>query len=212
MKKLILALSTLALVSTSAFSQNGNSDRRDEFYLGAKVGGNYSNVYDTEGEEFDADSKLGFAAGGFLSIPIGTYFGVQPEVLFSQKGFKGSGSVLGSKYEIKRTTNYLDVPIYLQFKPSEFITFVAGPQYSFLLSRKDEFESALGTVSQEEEFENEDLRNNTLGASLGFDVNLNEFVIGARVAWDLQNNNEDGSSSTPRYRNTLVQATIGYRF
>lgn len=212
MKKLILSVATLALVSTSAFSQNNNFDRSDELYLGVKVGGNYSNVYDTKGEEFDADSKTGIAFGAFMSVPIGTYFGIQPEVLFSQKGFKGSGSIFGTNYEITRTTNYLDIPIYLQFKPTEFITFVAGPQYSFLLSRNDEFESEFGTVSQEEEFENENIRKNTLGASLGFDINLNNIVLGARASLDLQDNKGDGSSTTPRYRNTLIQATIGYRF
>jgi opacity protein-like surface antigen len=212
MKKLILAITTLALISTTAFAQDENMDRRDDLYLGAKVGGNYSNVYDTKGEEFDADPKIGLAFGAFISIPIGTYFGIQPEVMFSQKGFKGSGSVLGVNYEITRTTNYLDVPIYLQFKPSEFITFVAGPQYSYLLSRKDEFESDFGLIAQEEEFKNEDIRKNTLGASLGFDINLDNIVIGARAAWDLQDNKGDGTSSTPRYRNTLIQATIGLRF
>jgi hypothetical protein len=212
MKKLILAITTLALISTTAFAQDENMDRRDDLYLGAKVGGNYSNVYDTKGEEFDADPKIGLAFGAFISIPIGTYFVIQPEVMVSKKGFKGSGSGLGVNYEITRTTNYLDVPIYLQFKPSEFITFVAGPQYSYLLSRKDEFESDFGLIAQEEEFKNEDIRKNTLGASLGFDINLDNIVIGARAAWDLQDNKGDGTSSTPRYRNTLIQATIGLRF
>jgi len=84
MKKLLLAVTTLVLVSASSFSQNESIDRRYELYLGVKVGGNYSHVYDTKGEEFDADPKLGLALGAFVSIPIGNYLGVQSEVLFSQ--------------------------------------------------------------------------------------------------------------------------------
>tara|TARA_R110002096_G_scaffold238027_3_gene429340 strand:+ start:34326 stop:34964 length:639 start_codon:yes stop_codon:yes gene_type:complete len=212
MKKLILVVTALTFITSNAFSQDNELDRRDDISLGLKIGGNYANVYDTEGEEFDADAKLGLAVGAFLSIPIGTYLGIQPEVLFSQKGFKATGSVLGSEYEITRTTNYLDVPIFLAFKPSEFITFVAGPQFSYLLSRNEKFDSEFGLVELEEEFENENIRKNTLSASLGFDINIDNIVIGARAAWDLQDNKGDGTSSTPRYRNTWLQATVGFRF
>ena len=81
------------------------------------------------------------ASGVFLAIPIGTYIGIQPEVLFSQKGFKATGSILGEEYKFTRTTNYIDIPIYLALKPSPFLTIVAGPQFSYLMSRKDYFES-----------------------------------------------------------------------
>jgi hypothetical protein len=53
-------------------------------------------VYDSQGEEFDADSKFGLAAGAFLQIPFGKYLGIQPEVLFSQKGFKRTGRMFGA--------------------------------------------------------------------------------------------------------------------
>jgi hypothetical protein len=43
-------------------------------------------------------------------------------------------------------------------------------------------------------------------------VNLDHTVIGARAGWDLSNNNGNGTSSTPRYKNAWVQATVGYRF
>ena len=67
-------------------------------------------------------------------------------------------------------------------------------------------------TEQEDEFDNENIRKNTLGASLGLDININHFVIGARAAWDLQDNKGDGTSSTPRYKNTWLQATVGFKF
>jgi hypothetical protein len=33
-----------------------------------------------------------------------------------------------------------------------------------------------------------------------------------RGSWDLKNNNGDGTSTTPRYKNVWYQATVGYRF
>ena len=209
MKKLGIMAIALTFITVNGYAQD---DDREKIHIGAKIGMNYANVYDSQGEEFDADPKLGLAAGAFLSIPIGTYFGIQPELMFSQKGFEATGSVLGAEYKFTRTTNYLDIPIYLALKPSSFLTIVAGPQFSYLMSRKDKFESSFLNTEQEDEFENEDIRKNTLGASLGLDININHFLIGARAAWDLQDNKGDGTSSTPRYKNTWLQATVGFRF
>ncbi len=209
MKKLGIIAIALTFITVNGYAQD---DDREKIQIGAKIGMNYANVYDSEGEEFDADPKLGMAAGVFLAIPIGTYIGIQPEVLFSQKGFKATGSILGEEYKFTRTTNYIDIPIYLALKPSSFLTIVAGPQFSYLMSRKDDFESSFLNTEQEDEFDNENIRKNTLGASLGLDININHFVIGARAAWDLQDNKGDGTSSTPRYKNTWLQATVGFKF
>jgi hypothetical protein len=185
---------------------------QEQLAFGLKVGTNYSNVYDSEGEEFDAGAKFGFAAGAFLSIPIGTYIGIQPEVLFSQKGFKATGRMLGSAYDLTRTTNYIDVPLLVAVKPITSLTLLAGPQFSYLLKQKDVFSNGSTNYQLEEEFENDNIRKNTLCFIGGFDINLDRTVVGARAGWDLSNNNGNGTSSTPRYKNAWLQATIGYRF
>ncbi len=209
MKKMKLIILAMITVSMSAFAQD---DTRDELKIGAKVGINKANIYDDNNDEFVADPNFGMAVGGFIAIPIGTYLGFHPEVMFSQKGFIGEGSVFGSEYKLKRTTNYLDVPLLIAFKPTKNITLLAGPQYSYLLSRKDEFTGFGVDINNEEEFENENLRKNTFGAAIGLDLNFNNIVIGGRASWDLQDNHGDGTSSTPQYKNMLLQATIGIAF
>ncbi len=72
-----------------------SGDRRGSFEFGIKAGINVSNVWDSKGQEFTVDPKVGLAGGVFLGIPIGKFLGIQPEILISQKGFKGSGSLLG---------------------------------------------------------------------------------------------------------------------
>ena len=88
MKRVIMVIAMITLSTTGAFAQTeektGTTDNRDQLFFGVKAGANLSNVYDSEGEDFVADSKVGFAVGGFVSIPIGKYFGIQPEILFSQ--------------------------------------------------------------------------------------------------------------------------------
>jgi hypothetical protein len=199
-------------VKAKANTQEGNSDLRNKLLFGVKVGANYSNVYDSKSEQFNAEAVFGFAAGGFIAIPIGKYFGFQPEVLFSQKGFKSTGTFLGSTYSLTRTTNYIDIPLLLAFKPSSAITLLAGPQFSYLMKQKDVFSNSVMTNQQEQDFSNENLRKNTLCITGGLDFNFSNIVIGARAGWDMQNNNGDGTSTTPRYKNMWYQATIGFRF
>lgn len=212
MKKIILFLVAIAGVSYIGNAQENETDFREQLKFGGKVGANYSNVYDSKGEEFHADAKFGLAAGGFISIPFGKYLGVQPEVLFSQKGFQATGLILGSTYKFTRTTSYIDIPLLLAFKPSEFITFLAGPQYSYLLKQRDVFANATTSIAQEQEFENDNVRKNTLCLIIGADFTLKNIVLGARAGWDIQNNVGDGTSNTPRYKNVWYQATFGYRF
>jgi len=209
MKKIILVFPILFAVFT--VNAQNTTDFRNRLLLGFKAGVNYSNVYDIRTESFNANPKLGFAGGAFLAIPFGKLIGIQPELLYSQKGFQSSGSILGSNYNITRTSSFLDIPLFFAFKPSEFLTLLAGPQLSYLLKQQNTFKNGSTSAMQETEFDNEDVRKNILGASVGVDLTLKHIVLSARAGWDLQKNNSDGSSSILRYRNTWYQATIGYR-
>jgi hypothetical protein len=201
-KQTILLLAAVVLMVNAGFAQVN---------VGAKLGGNLSNVYDADGEDFTADSKLGLAGGAFVSVPIGLFLGIQPELLFSQKGYKGSGSFLGSDYTYSRTSNYIDVPIFIAIKPINTLTILLGPQYSFLVKETYKFENEFMNINDEQEFENDNIRKNTLCLVGGVDINIKQFVIGARLGFDLQNNKGDGTSTTPRYKNIWCQATLGFR-
>ncbi len=198
---------TLALIcyTISVNAQSGIA-------FGAKAGVNVSNVYDSQTEDFNAEAKVGFAGGAFLSIPLGKFLGVQPELLFSQKGFRAKGRIIATDYELTRTSNYIDVPLLLTLRPIPVLTIVAGPQYSYLISQKNVFKSAGATVAQTDEFENDDLRKNTLCFTGGLDITIQHVVLGLRGGWDLRNNSVNESSTTPRYKNTWLQATLGFRF
>lgn len=211
MKK-IKTLATVAIMTISSFAlaQNEDYDDQQDLKLGIKAGLNYSNVYDENEESFNADGKVGFVGGLLLHVPIGEYFGIQPEVLYSQKGFKGNGTLFGSNYSFKRTTSFIEFPLQFAIKPTEFLTILAGPQYSFLIKQKDEFNSNFGTAAQEEEIKNDNIRKNILGFTAGLDINVEDVIVGLRMGWDVQNNNGNGTSDTPRYKNVWVQTTIGY--
>src|SRR5687768_2823726 len=109
MKKIYLIITALAITILTVNAQS--VDFNNTVNIGVKAGLNYSNVYDSEGEEFDANPKLGIAGGLFLAIPLNEHIGIQPELLLSQRGFQASGRLLGSEYNFTHTTTFVDVPL-----------------------------------------------------------------------------------------------------
>jgi hypothetical protein len=218
MNKFIVVLLALIVIALNSNAQifrdrsGDGTDTRDQLHLGVKIGANFSNVYDSKGEEFNADGKLGFAAGAFASVPIGRYFGIQPEILFSQKGFQASTVILGTTYSFTRTTNFIDVPLLFKIKPIEMVSILAGPQYSYLIKQKDVYSNSNASVEQQHVFETQNIRKNILGFTGGVDVNIKYIVLSARFGWDFINNNGDGTSTSPRYKNAWSQFTLGFRF
>jgi hypothetical protein len=209
MKKFILIIAAITFMANIILAQDNSTDLRDKLQFGMKAGANLSNVYDSKNQEFNADFKVGFAIGAFLEIPIGKYIGLQPEILFSQKGYKATGSVLTIPYKFTHTTGYIDVPLLFALKPSAHVTLLAGPQYSFLVNQKDVFTSGSFTAQDQQTIKNDRSVLCFLG---GIDFNLKQFVFSARAGWDLQNNNGDGTSTNPRYKNVWYQATLGFKF
>jgi hypothetical protein len=206
-------MTLLAFFTNLGLSQAQNSKSRfwDGFKLGIKAGANYSNVYDSQGDQFTADGKVGFVGGAFLEVPITDYMGVRPEVLYSQKGFKATGQYLLLPYTFTRTTDFIDIPLLLTLKPTTMFSLFAGPQFSFLIKQKDVFASSLLTTQQQQDFSNDNYRKNLMSLTAGFGINMGPATLDLRANFDLQNNNGDGTTSTPRYKNAWYQATLGIR-
>lgn len=205
---ILIFLFTLPVI---AFGQNTSEDNREKLQFGVNAGLSFSNVYDERGDDFVADGKIGLVAGAALSIPIGMYLGFQPEAVFIQKGFK-SDAVFNSKaYSLTRTTNHLDFPLQLKFKPAKNFSLLGGPQYSFLLSRKDEITRNDLTLVEEDLIKNDKIRKNVFGLIFGAEFNMNAITVTGKAGWDLTENHSDGSSSTPRYKNQWLQLTVGLR-
>ncbi len=206
----IILLGWLSWVSVPCVAQV--EDNRENFRIGFKAGFNNSNVYDEAGDQFVANSKTGFAFGGYMCIPFDRTVGFQPEVLVSQKGFDASGMYFGNSYNFTRTTTYLDIPLQLQVKASPALSFVLGPQYSYLMKTRDEFGNGTISLVQEQQITEDNYRKNILGFVIGGDVHLNSFILSARAGWDITKNHGDGTSSNPRYKNHWLQLMAGIEF
>lgn len=210
MKTIALIFGVL-LFNTILVAQKSDIDRREDFSFGGKVGINSSNIYASHGQDFVSNSKIGVMIGVYGAIPISKYIGFQPEISISQKGFVGSGTLLGNAYTVKRTATFIDIPVLVQIKPIEFLTFLIGPQYSYLLNEKNKFEFGSNSAAQQAEFDKEIARRNIIGFVTGADVNISNILITGRFGFDLQDNIGDKNLITPRYKNFWIQIGLGYR-
>lgn len=207
---------TLGLSDLSGQDSYGTTypslDRRNEFSFGIKVGANLSRMYDSESNDFVADPKVGYAAGVFATIPITTFLGIQPEVLWSQRGFIVRGSTILGDYHLSRTHNYVDVPLLVAIKPLPMMTILVGPQYSYLFNTTDTYTSASGTFEDQTDFENDNLLKNTMAMTGGLDLALDPVVIGLRAGWDMRKHDGDGTTTSIRYKNMWYQLSVGFQF
>ncbi|HEX2683540.1 MAG TPA: porin family protein [Ferruginibacter sp.] len=208
-KNLILSVVILFVGVTVATAQENTPYVRDNLIrFGLKTGLNVSGAYNVTGDEFIAKARPGFVAGVFLNFPIGNRIGIQPEALFSQRGIRARGKMLGAPYDFTRTTTYIDVPVLLTIKATDVLSLVAGPQFSHLIKQKDVF--ANNTMSaQLDEFKKDKVRNNTIAVIAGAQFNINSILIDARVGWDVRNNTDAAVRTTPRYNYVWYQFTVG---
>lgn len=207
---MVFLIVSMFFISTGLlYGQSETRDNREKLQLGIRAGGSFSNVYDEKGNDFVANGKLGFAGGIVLSIPIGKYLGFQPEAMFIQKGFKGDATYLGKGYTLTRTTNHIDFPLQLKFNPVKNFSLLGGPQYSFMLSKKDEFTKGDLTLVDQEFIKNDKIQENTFGLIFGAEFNFNAITLTGKAGWDLQQNHDDGTTTTPRYKNQWLLLTLG---
>ena len=123
MKKTILLLLLVLFLVPQLFGQ---------VRFGLKAGLNLSNV-----KNFGLGStKVKAAANGgfFIKVPIIKKFLLQPEILYSSKGFlfpKTDSTASG-----KVTLNYISVPILISFKISDNFLLMLGPELNFITNAK----------------------------------------------------------------------------
>jgi len=213
MKQIMVATAAFLLISAvKVNAQSTSAPAKDGLHFGVRAGVNLSNLVKDGDDNSTTGSKLGLNAAAFLEIPVTTGFSVQPELQFSQKGFKTSGSVLGAPYEYKFTSNFIEVPLLAKFKPTKNFGILVGPQFSFLASTQTKFTVNNSTVEDEVEADNDNLRKNILGGVVGIEAASGPLVFNLRYNLDFQNNNGDGTSSTPRYKNQVIALGVGFRF
>jgi len=182
-------------------------------YIGGKLGVNISLVSGEAIEDFDIDeqgTKQGLCVGGFITIKLSDYIGLQPEIIFSSKGCKDL-----LDYETQKTRlvlTYLEIPLLAKIffpvgktiEPNLYL----GPYFSFLISQK--------LIENGESYNINEVGSSDLGIVIGGGVDVLKKVIkvgnlhvDVRYSiglTDIYSNNEAGS------KNSAFTFMIGYSF
>ena len=91
----------------------------------------------------NASTKNGSIIGGFIEYDLGG-LAIQPEVLFSEKGAKGSTTVPFGSQQYTWTANYVEVPVLLKLDVLNLtilpmnVDVYAGPDFAFNVSSQQE--------------------------------------------------------------------------
>ena len=225
MKKITILAA--ALLATAAVS----SAQAQNVRFGLRAGANYSNLAGNIKNEDTYNNKAGFLGGVMVNIPLidDNFLSVQPEILYSQKGFENKPTeftgLLGAKQKREGNVNfnYLDVPVLLKINAGGFIA-EAGPQYSYLLSANDETRTTTtpafgGTPSTTESQSKRDvsgLNRNELGyvAGVGYQadngLSLNLRYTGAFSDFVKSDNNTYFNGDLKNARHSAFQLSLGY--
>ncbi|QIX62094.1 PorT family protein [Hymenobacter sp. BT18] len=218
-------LLAVALLSAAAFS--ATSAHAQGVRLGVKAGANYSNLAgDLTGKD-NYEYKLGFHGGVMLNAPLTDdgFLSVQPELLFSQKGFqyadKESTDQNGNTYKTEGNINYnyLDVPVLLKINADGFY-FEGGPQVGYLLSAKNNIEVKNKTTGQPVTDINRDLNiDNAKRFEVGYAAGLGYqseagWMAGIRYngAFTKFGDEKYSNGELRDARNSVFQASVGYLF
>ncbi|QDA59660.1 porin family protein [Hymenobacter jejuensis] len=218
MKKLsVIVVAFLALTSFCSLSAHAQGLR-----LGVKAGANLSNLSGNLTNEDRFQNKIGFHGGLLLNAGLvgDGFLSIQPELLYSQKGFKNKDkeySLLGNtlKFTGKTNYNYLDLPILLKINAGGLF-FEAGPQFSYLLNVKDDSKRYVNGqqtsyTSSERDLNNVNRFEVGYAAGLGFQADSGP-MIGIRYNGAFTDFSKDGyqNNDLRNARNQVFQAYVGF--
>lgn len=192
-----------------------------EFSFGLKAGANISNIrgYDSNGYNWDYNSKLGFHGGLVVQTQISERFGIQSEVLYSMQGANdGSDPFYDVDFEtqeVKLNLEYINVPVLAEYQIVPGFSAQLGPQIGFLIYPEQEVEY---TYMGEDRKQDSSLNNFTkttdfsLAAGLEYSFDMGLF-FDARYNYGLTTFSENiGGGVLPDGKNSVIQFAVGYMF
>lgn len=124
-------------VRSSADYSPGTSDSRNNGF-GVKGGFTASNFRGDDKKNFGNEGIYNtFHAGVYAQFGFNNKFSLQPEVLYSRQGFKGSNTVNPTQGTYTTRLDYIQVPVLLVYNFLDNVSLHVGPQVSLLTKVKE---------------------------------------------------------------------------
>lgn len=187
MKKTILVTLLLLAISFNMQAQL--------FKLGVKAGLNYANQTGSEitinSSNYKTSAITSYHAGLIAEIKLVDSFSVQPELLYSTQGANYKNAV----EEFNNELGYLSIPVLAKINLNKVVSIELGPQASFLLSEKNNFD-----VKDANTFDF------AVVGGLALNITSHLFIQG-RYGLGLTNASKDAE-----VKNSVVQVSAGIKF
>jgi opacity protein-like surface antigen len=163
--------------------------------FGIKGGVNYANQNGSNitvnGDNYQTDAITSYHAGLIAEIKLIDSFSIQPELLYSTQG----ATYKNAFEEFRNELGYLSIPVLAKINLNKFVSLELGPQASFLLSERNNFD-----VKDANTFDF------AVVGGLGLNITKNLFIQG-RYGLGLTDASKDA-----QVKNSVVQVSAGIKF
>ena len=196
------------VISTIGFGQSVST--------GIKVGLNFATVGGEYTNGLDLQSITAFNAGVFAKFDLLDLLALQPELLYTMKGYKLAETSIPMFGNISVTGNisYLEIPVLLKLR-IPFSSFgiiktniFAGPEVAFKLSAKAKNEIN-GQPSQTQDIPNTNSTDFGVIFGAGADIDLPITTIMIDVRYDLGLRTLDSSQNPSDIKNRVISINAG---
>lgn len=180
--------------------------------FGLMAGINESKFWDKNvpaATNYSTNMRTSFHVGGFVNVPLGGSFRLQPGLVFSGQGADvnvGSGS---SSVSYDQSLHYINIPILLQLQTKSGFYLQTGPQPGFLVSAKYKPNSGASTNNKD----NFDTFDFAWNAGIGYLTRIG-LGLNAQYNYGITNilANKSNTSSTGELKNRVIQLGLVYHF
>ena len=164
-------------------------------------------------------TRPGFHAGLYATLPLGAHFALEPAVLYSEKGTQLRGSAAVPGLEILRANvtatarlAYVDVPVLAKAYLSRGFYVYAGPQASFLVSSRVRLAAgALGFTALKQDFDAKSQFRSVDFAAVGGLGYQFDSGFGLSAGYDYGLSSLDKNNQV-RAQNRVIKASVNYSF
>jgi hypothetical protein len=165
-----------------------------------KSNGGIKGGYNLAAVSFDGDGETeqrhGFHIGVYGESFISESFSIQPELMYSQQGYK----ITNSSGTFTQKLDYINLPLMLKAYPSKNFFLEAGPQIGLAISHKEEYD---GLFSGSQEY---DPNNFDWGVNFGGGFKTDSGIsLGVRYHLGLGDLYDEGKA-----QNRVLQFSLGF--
>ncbi len=161
--------------------------------------------------------KTGYHVGGYMNIPLGYNFSLEPGLYYSTKGMTveqtfSQNSFLKVRADITNESHYLDLPVLAKVTLGHGFQLFAGPQVSYLVANKVRGEAGILGFTLEQDVDwDSGLREFDFGLTGGLGY---QFINGVQlnVAYDHGLTTLDAGKSNFDVYNRALKLSVGYTF